>query len=241
MAGERRVGEHGRVVLKSELTELTAAATDGVYALVAIASLVALLRRQAGATWRVRLWSGMLGLSAIATILGAAYHALVLTPAQIRSLWHPIYLALGVSVALFLTATAHDWRGEAAARRALAPLLGIGLAFTIYARFVSGEFVVFAVYQFAATLFALAVYVGLALRRRLPGAGWIGAGVGLSLVAGAVSMTEVAFVLIWPFDNYGAFHLVQTAATLVLVRGVITGLDRQASGDARSTSGATKP
>jgi predicted phage tail protein len=117
-------------------------------------------------------------------------------------------------------AAVHDLRGEGAARRLRWPLLAAGVAFYAAAQLLGGAFIVFVAYEGGAMLAALAVYVTLAVRRRLPGAGLIAGGILLNLAAAAIQATTLRADLVVPLDHNGLFHVVQGAALLVLLAGI---------------------
>jgi MYXO-CTERM domain-containing protein len=208
------------VELTGDPTERTTAATD---ALLALASLLAIaaVRRRTAASFARSVWLGALGCTAAASALGAAAHGLVL-PERVRdALWQPLYLALGVTMALFVVGAVRDWRGERAARRALLPMLGVALAFYGVTRAAGGTFVAFVVYEGAALAFALVVYLALARKQRRPGAAGMAAALAVSLGAGVVQAAGPGDVrLVWTFDHNGLFHLVQLAGVVLLAAGL---------------------
>ncbi len=176
--------------------------------------------------WKVTVWSWVFGLLAIAGLLGAVAHGLALSEGVRDLLWQPLFLSLGLVVALFVVGAVYDWRGRAAARRILPFMVVVGVAFYGITLILSGGFLVFVLYEAAAMLFALAAYLALAARRRLAGAGWMAAGIALNIVAAAIQATgAVSVTLIWPFDHNGVFHLVQIVAIVVLMHGLGTSLE----------------
>lgn len=203
-------------------TELTTAATDALLALLTASAALYLRGLRYADRRRLALWTGVLGLLAVASALGAVVHGLEMRPATFDLLWQPLYLMLGLVVALFAAAAAYDWRGRSATR-ALPWLLILAVAFYGATWVFEGAFRVFILYEAAAMAFALWVYVRLAIRRR-PGAGLMAVGVALSLAAAAIQQVEsISFTLIFPFDHNGAFHLVQIVAVVVLVAGLRAG------------------
>jgi hypothetical protein len=202
-------------------TELTTAATDTLIAATAGICVVLLQRWRERDRWKAGVWSWVFGLLAAAALLGAAVHGLVLSTRLQTVLWQPLFLSLGLVVALFVVAAVYDWRGRDTARSALPIMLVVALLFYAITRLASGTFLVFVLYEAAAMLFALAIYVALAVRRSLAGAGWIAAGIGLNIVAAAIQASgAVSVTIIWPFDHNGVFHLVQIVAIVVLMRGL---------------------
>jgi hypothetical protein len=213
------------VQLNPVSTELTTAATDVLIAATAGICVVLLQRWRERDRWKVGVWSWVFGLLAVAALLGAAVHGLVLSARLQTLLWQPLFLSLGLVVALFVVAAMYDWRGREGARRALPIMLVVALLFYATTRLASGTFLAFVLYEAAAMLFALAIYMALATRSSMEGAGWIAAGIGLNLVAAAIQASGVVSVtIIWRFDHNGVFHLVQIVAIMVLMRGLAKSL-----------------
>jgi hypothetical protein len=139
-------------------------------------------------------------------------------------LWQPLYLCLGLVVALFAVAAVYDGIGPEPAQRLLIPALVVGAAFYLVTLVFPGTFLVFVLYEAVAMLFALAVYARLAVRNGAPWAWLMVVGIALNIVAAAIQATgRVRFTLLVPFDHNGVFHIVQMAAILVLVTGVARG------------------
>src|SRR6266516_4094410 len=102
--------------LNPSATELTTAATDAALGLLCLAVLLRLRAIDVSASWKRALWCWVLGLLVVASVLGTVVHGFEL-PESVRSvLWRPLYLSLGLTVALFLIGGIYDWRGEAEAR-----------------------------------------------------------------------------------------------------------------------------
>jgi hypothetical protein len=206
-------------------TELTTATTDAVLAILCVVALVMIRRRRAADPWKVGLWSWLLGLLALASVLGTVAHGLELSESFLDLLWQPLYLSLGLVVALFTVAAIRDRFGEAAARRALPWMIVLGFGFFAVTRIGSGTFLVFVAYEAIAMLIALILYVDAAIRPRVAGAAVMAVGVALNLVAAAVQQSSVTLDLAGlPLDHNGVFHLVQMVAVVVLTAGVLRGL-----------------
>jgi MYXO-CTERM domain-containing protein len=217
-------------------TELTTAATDAVIALLAIAALVVIRRRRADDPWKVDLWSWLLVFLAGASVLGAVAHGFDLSRKTVDLLWQPLYLLLGLVVALFVVAAVRDRFGERAARRSLPFMVAAAVGFFAVTRIGSGSFLVFIAYEAVAMLAALLLYVDAALRRRVGGAGLMALGVALNLGAAAVQQSPAEAVIAGlPFDHNGLFHLVQMVALGVLTLGVLRSLSRPESPGASAT------
>lgn len=210
-------------------TELTTALTDAMLAVLALGVLVRVRTRMPVDPWKVRLWSWLLGLLAAASVLGAVAHGLDLAPGTREALWQPLYLALGLVVALFAVAAIRDRFGERAGRRALPWLVAAGIGFYAVTRLGTGSFLVFVLYEAAAMLAALALYADAARRGGLAGAGWMVAGVALNLVAAAVQQSDAGVRIgTVPLDHNGLFHVVQAVAILLLARGLLRSLSPRA-------------
>ena len=206
-------------------TEVTTAATDAVLAILCVVALGMICRRRAFDPWKVGLWSWLLGLLALASVLGAIAHGFELTDRFRDLLWQPLYLCLGLVVALFAVAAIRDRLGESAARQALPWLIVLGFGFFAITRVGSGTFLVFIAYEAVAMLAALVLYMDAAIRPRVPGASLMAIGVTLNLLAAAVQQSSVSLDLTgFPLDHNGVFHLVQMVAVVVLTAGVLRGL-----------------
>lgn len=203
-------------------TELTTAATDAVLAVECLVIMVC-LRRAAPAIgqWRAALWCWVFGLLALASFLGAVAHGLALPNAVREALWIPLYLSLGIVIALSMVGAVHDWRGQSVAVPLVPWSIAVALVFFGVTEIFSGSFVVFVVYEAMAMLGALAIYVYLAAKRRLPGAGVIATGIVLNLLAAGLQASDVSVRLWFPFDNNGVFHLVQMVATAMIGFGLM--------------------
>jgi hypothetical protein len=201
-------------------TERTTAATDAVLALAAAAA-IRVLRRTTPPSFGRAVWQAALAALALASVLGAAAHGLELPPDTRELLWQPLYLALGVTMALFVVGAVRDWRGESAARRLLVPMLALAVVFYGVTRLTGGSFLAFVVYEAAALLFSLRVYVRLAAGPARAGATPMAAALAVSLAAGVVQASEVGPVrLVWDFDHNGVFHLVQLVGLALLLAGL---------------------
>jgi len=205
--------------LVESVAERTTAATDAVLAVAGITALV-LLRRLPPSFAR-SVWMAALVALVVGATLGAIAHGLQLPAATRELLWQPLYLSLGVTMALFVVGAVRDWRGDPAGRRALWPMLGVAVLFYGITRLAGGHFLAFVVYEAAALVFSLAVYVRLAAGEGRPGAGTMALALGVSLAAGGVQAADLGSVhLLWEFDHNGLFHLVQLVGLILLVAGL---------------------
>jgi uncharacterized protein DUF6962 len=202
------------------VTERTTAATDAVLALAAAVAIL-VLRRSTPPSFGRAVWQAAFAALALASVLGAVAHGLELPAATRELLWQPLYLALGVTMALFVVGAVRDWRGEAAGRRVLAPMLALAVVFYGITRLTGGSFLAFVVYEAAALLFSLGVYLRLATGPARAGAAPMAAALAVSLAAGVVQASGVGPVrLVWDFDHNGVFHLVQLVGVALLLTGL---------------------
>lgn len=207
--------------LVTDPTELTTAATDACLALLALASAGYLYHFQRLNPWKILLWCCIMIFLALGSILGVFVHGFKLAPATFNLLWFPLYLSLALAVALFVANATYDGWGLPASRRILPFVLFAGCVFTIVAQLIVSNFLFFILYEGVAMLFALGVYLWLAISRQAPGAFLISCGI-LLTIAAAVAQTihSIEFTVIWQFNYNGLFHLIQMAGIVVVVVGV---------------------
>jgi hypothetical protein len=206
--------------------EGTTAATDAGLAAVAWAGVLWLHRTTPPSLLR-NTWLAALGAFGLAALLGAVAHGGSWSAGALNLLWQPLYLSLGVAVALFVVAAVGAAWGDAAARRVRPAFLAAAALFYILTRLTGGDFLVFVIYEGAGLLFALAVHAYLASRRRA-GAGWVAIGLAVSLAGGAVQAIDtISLQLLWTFDHNGVYHLVQATGLAVLLVGLRRLLEAQ--------------
>lgn len=206
--------------LVPEGAERTTAGTDALLALAGLGA-IALLRRRTPPSFGRGVWQAALAAFVLASVLGAVTHGLALPEPTRELLWQPLYLALGVTMALFVVGAVRDWRGDRAARRVLAPMLGTALVFYGITRLTGGDFLAFVIYEAAALLFSLLVYLRLASREGRPGAAAMAGALAVSLAAGAVQASDFDAVrVLWEFDHNGLFHIVQLLGLALMVAGL---------------------
>lgn len=214
----------GPVPLVESETELTTAATDALLGLVCLGLAAQLMLTPVHDVWKRNLWLGVLLLTASGSVLGAAAHGVVLADAVKDAVWKPLYLSLGLAVALIFVAALRDGVGEGIARSALPWALGAGVAFFAATQLLGGAFVWFIAYEAVAIVTALGVYGTLAVRGGLPGAPAIALGIALSLVAAVVQVSPLSARVVVRFDHNGLFHLIQLAGLVAIAVGVRTDL-----------------
>jgi len=210
--------------LVSSQTELTTAATDAAIALLCVMAAMCLWRIRHHDRWKAALWCWVFGMLGLASFLGAAAHGLSLTDGARSALWHPLYLTLGLVVALFFVGGVYDWRGKAAARQLIPWFIGIGIVSYALTQVLGGAFVIFLLYEAMAMVSVLVIYLLIAASGRLAGAGIIASAIVLNLAAAAIQASDVTIYLIVPFDHNGVFHVVQMVAIVVLAYGLWVGL-----------------
>jgi len=210
--------------LTASRTERTTAATDVLLSLSATGGIV-LLRSLATATaWKLHLWSATFALIAVAAVLGAVYHGLVLPERPRTVLWRILTACLSTAISLFAVGVVHDAFGVEAAGRILPVLLAAGLLIYAVSRMFAGLFMVFIVYQALALALALGVYAWLAAQGTTGGAGWMAAGVAASmLAAGAQAARNLHVTWVWEFDHNGIFHLIQAFGVILFCVGLSRG------------------
>ncbi len=179
------------MVWNPDAMELTTGATDAILAVLSLVALAMIRRRRSADVWKVDLWSWLLALLAGASWLGAAAHGLELADQTRDLLWKPLYLSLGLVVALFVVAAIRDRFGERVARRALPWMITIGFGFFALTQVGPGTFLVFVAYEACAMLIAFALYLDAAIRPRVDGAALMAAGVALNIMAAAVQQSSV--------------------------------------------------
>ena len=209
-------------------TELTTSTTDAVLAIECVI-VIAILRRSAMVDrWRTGLWSLVFGLIAFSSFLGAVIHGFEMPNSIRAALWKPLYLSLGICIALVLVGAVYDWRGRLIAGRLIPWGIGVGIVFFGLTEFLHGGFMVFVAYEAAATVSALAIYSRLAATHRLKGAGVVSAAILLSLAAAGVQASDVSVRIVFPFDHNGIFHLVQMVSIGILGLGLRMGMQPDA-------------
>jgi hypothetical protein len=213
------------MIFNPAITELTTAATDLLIAVVSLGCLAALYRSRGMHGQRVAIWSWVFGLLAFASLLGALAHGLALSSTVESWLWRPLYLSLGLVVAMFVVGAVFDLKGARVARTWSIPMFVLALGFFTVTQVGSDNFMIFVVYEAVAMFGALVIYLLLAWQRRLKGAWTVAAGILLNIVAAAIQANgTISLTIIVPFDHNGVFHLVQLVAIIVLTRGLAHGM-----------------
>ncbi len=198
--------------------ERVTAITDVLMGLLAAYAVVHLAQF---AGFKPAVWAWAFGLLAFSSFLGAVAHGFEMTPKTNDRLWMPINLSLGLALGLFVVAALFDLSGEALARKSLPLMLVVGFGFFLVTVWKPGTFMTFIIYEAVAMLFALGVYAWLVFTSTLAGAGWMLAGVFITIVAAVIQATGKAGKgIFWYFDNNGIFHLIQMVGLVFLLAGL---------------------
>jgi hypothetical protein len=211
-------------------TELTTAASDAAMAVLSVVLLIVLARAPARAELRKVIWGSVFALLAAGSALGTVAHGLDLSASMRTLLWRPLYLSLGLCVAMFFAGGVNDWRGKSAAEAVLPWAVIAGLALFALTQ-VSDNFTFFIAYEAIAMVATLVMYLSLWISRRFAGAARMTVGVALTLVAAAIQVTSLSLRIIWPFDHNGLFHLVQMVGIVVIASGVRASIRAESTPD----------
>ena len=202
-------------------TEQTTAITDVILAAQAIAAIAVSRRGVPRKPMWTDIWCWVFGCLSVASFLGAASHGLKMADWYRAAIWIPAYLALGLTMALFVVAAVSMHWDHSLARRCL-PLavLSAGLFFAV-TQFWSDSFLLFVIFESVAMFFSLALYAVCFWKRREAGSGWLAAGVLVGIVAALADTQKwLRMTMVWEFDNHGVFHLIQMVSLLLLTIGI---------------------
>jgi hypothetical protein len=166
-------------------------------------------------------WGWAFALLAFSAFVAALAHGFEMTQKTNERLWMPINLSLGWTLSLFVVGALIDLGGDAIARTALPAALIVGLLFFVITILRPGSFMTFIAYEAVAMLFSLGVYVFIFFQGTLPGAGFMLAGVFVTILAAVVqALGKTGKSIIWYFDNNGVFHLIQMIGIVLLLVGL---------------------
>ena len=217
-----------------QLTELTTGITDAILAMLAAGSFVWILLYRCQNTVKAGIWLVIFAMLFVASALGAVSHSFLMTQNAQAWLWQPLYLALGVMMAMIAVGAAHDNWGSATGRRFMIPALGLALVFYAVTLVADGMFIVFVIYEATVMLFALAIFA----RLGKPGARRLACGIAVSIAAAIVqAIHSLEFKLVWEFDHNGIFHIIQMPGVFFLAAGVVAGLKSTTQPMANNTQG----
>jgi hypothetical protein len=208
----------------SVVTERTTAASDAALAVLAMGCAVCLWFAGRADLWRANVWAVAFGLASLASVLGAVVHGLKLTPESQDFLWHPLFLALGLSVGLFVVGVADALWGRQTARRLLPVTIAVAIGFYALSVLVPGGFLLFAVLELSVMTFGAVAYGWLTFRWHALHYALVAVGMATSIIAALIQPWDsVSLTMIWEFDHNGVFHLVQMVALLLVTLGLRAG------------------
>lgn len=171
--------------------------------------------------FKSEVWSWIFGLLAFSSVLAAFAHGFEMTQKTNERMWMPLNLSLGIVLGLFVVGALFDLGGEIVARTVLPFMLAAGFGFFLVTIFVPGNFMTFIAYEAVAMLFSLGGYIFLTFKGTLPGAGWMLAGVFVTILAAVVqAIGKAGKSIFWHFDNNGVFHLIQMLGVVLLLAGL---------------------
>lgn len=197
-------------------TELTTAATDLLLTVECAGLLLIFRRKTVIDTFYRGIWSWVLILLGGAALIAAVAHGLDLSETVREWLWKPMYLSLGILVALFLVGALHIWRGSVVSRRALPWALGLGILLFGITELLHGLFIVFTLYQAVVMVSALIIFSVVAANRRQRSARIMVAAIVVNLIAAGIQASSLTCTCIWQFDHNGLFHCVQIVAVALM-------------------------
>ncbi len=202
-------------------TEQTTAITDLVLALQALCAIVVLRRSPVRRPMWTDVWTWCFGLLCFASVFGAVSHGIRMTAATQNAIWVPIYLALGLMMALFaIAAVTMAWNHELS-KRCLPWGAAVAIGFFATTQIWSDSFLLFVIYEAISMLLALILYAACFWLRREQGSEFLAAGILVGIVAAILdTQTSLKFTMIWTFNNHGVFHLAQMLSLLLLTVGV---------------------
>ena len=201
------------------ITEPMTMATDYVMGVVALA-LAAQLFRQGASAGQIatRLWAIALTMTAIAAFVGGSYHGFIemLPPVVAARMWTLTMAATGVGSAALLAAAVVSGTGGMLQRVLVWVVIAKLACYLLWISSRTDFLVVIA--DYAAALVGVILLTWLARPSGLSAAaGWITAGVCVSVVAAVIQARHIA-----PhpqFNHNDLFHVVQTGALYLLYRG----------------------
>lgn len=208
-------------MLTDSPTEMTTAITDVILAAQSAAAIYVIRRRTVARPMWTHVWTWLFALLSIASMIGAAAHGLEMATSIETAIWTPAYLALGLTMALFVIAAITMSTGHEKSRRFLLPAIMVAFAFFTITQLWSDSFLLFVIYECIAMLLSLTLYSMCFWQRRAAGSGLLAAGVLVGILAAVIDTQKTLHMtLIWEFNNHGLFHLVQMISLLLLTIGI---------------------
>jgi len=218
-------GAYKMISIIDSPTELTTAFTDLLLAALSLAVLICVYRTgYSRDPKKTLIWLWAFAFLIAASLFGAAAHGFKMSERTNFILWQPIYLFLGMTVALFVSGVVYDLRRRSIPLPVLVLLLASALVFYAITVLIPGSFLIFIIYEAVAMVFAFVSYLVLSIRDRSRGYLFMTAGIFISIIAAVIQATQyVRFRFIWEFDHNGTFHLVQMAGMVFLLIGLRSG------------------
>lgn len=176
-------------------------------------------------SFKADVWACAFALLAFSSLLGAAAHGFVMSEKTNLRVWMPINLSLGLALGMFVVGALNDLSGESVARTAVPLMIMLGFGFFLVTVWKPGTFMTFIAYEAIAMLFALGTYGYLFFTSSLSSAGWMLAGVIVTIFAAVIQATgKPGKSIFWYFDNNGVFHLIQMIGIVLLLVGLMMSL-----------------
>lgn len=207
------------------ITEPMTMVTDYILGTLALVLALRLFGdASAGSQTSGRLWAWAFVMTAVAAFVGGSYHGFIqMIPAATgRALWKLTLVATGVGSACLLAAAVMA-ATAGSVRRALLVVVIAKLLVYIWVIATRDRFLI-VIADYGAALVAVLLLAWLVRPSGLaPAAGWIAAGVAVSVVAGVIQARNLA-----PhprFNHNDLFHVVQMGALYALYRGGLVFLD----------------
>ncbi len=202
-------------------TEMTTAVTDVILAAQSAAAIYVIRRKTVARPMWTQVWAWVFALLSIASLIGAAAHGLEMAASIETAIWSPAYLALGLTMALFVIAAITMSVGHEKSRRLLLPAVMVAFTFFTITQIWSDSFLLFVIYECIAMLLSLTLYSICFWQRRAAGSGLLAAGVLVGILAAVIDTQKTLHMtLFWEFNNHGLFHLVQMISLLLLTIGI---------------------
>ncbi|MCX6539050.1 MAG: hypothetical protein NT151_08975 [Acidobacteria bacterium] len=202
-----------------QIAEPMTMATDYVMGAVALALAIRVFRQgESEGQMAMRLWATALVMTAVAALVGGSYHGFIemLPPRVATWMWTLTLAATGFGSAALLAAAAVAGTGGVF-RRVLVWIVIVKLACYLFWISSHSDFLIVIV-DYSSALVGVVLLAWLTRPSGLTNAaGWITAGVGVSVVAALIQVLRIA-----PhpqFNHNDLFHVVQTGALYLLYRG----------------------
>lgn len=201
-------------------TEQTTAATDVVFAVIAI--LIVFLLKSDTNKKRNLMWKGYFFCYFIGGVLGAIGHGIKIDAGVLDVIWNVMYLFLGLGIGFFTIAVLNDLFNKKISKFLAGLCLLPSVLFYLVTVFISGSFTVFVVYTLAITIFGLVVYAIIFARTKDKAILILFSGISFTVLTGvahAFVTGEIHFI--WVFDKNSVMHIIQTAGLALTYLGIV--------------------